>query len=301
MTKYHEQVLKALENNEKNVEKAIIDAYAQALANMKEVILDYMTRYDTLSYAEAIELNRLLALEQQVFAMLEDLYGVTFDNITTHATKMYKDSYMGTFFEIEKSTNLALIFPVVDAGYIQKAIEYPVGGLRLSERLYGKHLNDLKLKVKTSLHDHAMNNRGYQELARSISDISVADYKQALRIARTEGGRLASLAREDSYQEAAEMGINMKKKWLATLDDRTRDLHQALDGEIVEIDEDFEISGYSAPQPRLFGAPEMDINCRCDTITIIEGISPDLRRDQMTGDVIDYATYEEWAEARGGI
>ncbi|MDY4420174.1 MAG: phage minor head protein, partial [Clostridium perfringens] len=215
-----------------------------------------------------------------------------------HAFKTYEENYFGLFYELESKYKINLSFSMISEDYVKKAIEYPVGGLNLSERLYGKHLNDLKIKVKACLTDHMINDRGYKVMAKKLSEISNADYKQSLRIAITEGNRLRSLARQDSYEEATDLGIDLKKKWLSTLDSKTRCLHRALDGQVKNVDEEFEISGYTALEPRLFGVASMDIHCRCDTINVVEGISPNIRRDNETGRVIPYKNYNDWYENR---
>ena len=51
--------------------------------------------------------------------------------------------------------------------------------------------------------------------------------------------------------------------------------------------------------PRMFGKPQEDINCRCTTITIVNGIEPELRKDIETKEIIKYNNYNEWAEVKG--
>lgn len=51
--------------------------------------------------------------------------------------------------------------------------------------------------------------------------------------------------------------------WDSTLDGRTRYTHRKLDGQIRELDEDFEVDGMSASAPGYFGDPAEDCNCRC--------------------------------------
>jgi len=57
-----------------------------------------------------------------------------------------------------------------------------------------------------------------------------------------------------------------KKEWLATIDAVTRDTHEELDGEVVDIDEPF--TG-GAMYPGDFGDPAEDVNCRCSILPVI--------------------------------
>ncbi|BFN03904.1 deaminase domain-containing protein [Clostridium tetani] len=294
MNKYYKELIKMMAKNEKEVDKLLRLNYSKALSDIKKTILEYTMRYEKLSYSEWLQYNRLKSLEQQINIDLNNMYEKNYKVINDNSFKSYEENYFGLFYELEQNLKLNLSFTMLNEEYVSKAVEYPVDGLKLSERLYGRNLNNLKLKTKGALIDGIINDRGYKKLAIDISNIGVADYKQSLRIAITEGGRLKSLAREDSYQEAKRLGIDLKKRWLSTLDHKTRDSHRALDGVTIGIDEEFEIRGYKALQPRLFGVASEDIHCRCDTITVVEGIAPELRRDNVSNEVIEYKNYNEW-------
>ncbi|WP_027633068.1 phage minor head protein [Clostridium hydrogeniformans] len=298
MNKYYKELFNMMSKNENEVERLLILNYTNALGEIKSSIKDYMTRYSDLTYAEWLQYNRVKSLEMQVNKTLSNLYKANNKYINTHAFKMYEENYFGLFYELESSYNLNLSFSMLNEDYIRKSIEYPIEGLKLSERLYAKHLHDLKLRVKACLHDTMINDKGYRVMAKKLSEISGADYKQSLRIAITEGNRLRSLAREDSYQEANNLGIDLKKKWVSTLSKKTRPSHQRLDGQTVLIDEEFEIDGNKAPQPRLFGVASEDIHCKCDTVVVVDGISPELRRDNENKKTISYTNYDEWSNNR---
>lgn len=88
----------------------------------------------------------------------------------------------------------------------------------------------------------------------------------AVRTARTavtsaqNGGRLAS------YEKADQMGIKVRKVWVATKDMRTRSSHQHLDGETVDWDEDFS-NGLRFPGDPS-GKPEEVYNCFPGYVTV---------------------------------
>ncbi|KEI10530.1 head protein [Clostridium sp. K25] len=298
MNKYYKDLLNMMNKNEKEIDRLLIINYTNALGDMKKILKDYIIRYSDLSYSEWLQYNRLKSLEMQINNVLNDLYKINNKDINNHAFKTYEQNYFSLFYELESTYKLNLSFSMLNTDYVKKAIEYPVDGLKLSERLYSKHLHDLKIKTKACLIDNMINDRGYKVVAKKLSEISNADYKQSLRIAITEGNRLRSLARQDSYEEADKLGIGLKKKWLSTLDGKTRCLHRALDGQIKDIDKEFEVSGYTALQPRLFGVASMDVHCRCDTINVVEGINSTVRRDNETKKVIAYKNYNEWFKNR---
>ena len=97
------------------------------------------------------------------------------------------------------------------------------------------------------------------------------------------------------------MGVRLKKRWLATLDGRTRHTHAALDGQVRPNDKPFEVSGYEIMFPGdPSAAPEMVYNCRCTLIAAVDGIdtSNALRRDRWGP--MPNMTYAQWENTKRG-
>ena len=126
--------------------------------------------------------------------------------------------------------------------------------------------------------------------------------KSALRTARTAITSAQNGGRMDSYKAASDMGIKVRKRWVATKDSRTRDAHQKLDGKTVDWDESFtsklgEIRFPGDPRAK----PALTYNCRCTLRTVEKpGIEAEPRkmrvRDPKTGRnvVVEEMTYEQW-------
>lgn len=124
----------------------------------------------------------------------------------------------------------------------------------------------------------------------------------AIRAARTAVTGAQNAGRMDSYAAAEEMGIKLKKQWIATLDNRTRHTHAALDGQERPTDKPFEVAGYTIMYPGdPNAAPEMVYNCRCTMVSDIEDApkSPNpirIARNPETGEneMIPDMTYAQW-------
>jgi SPP1 gp7 family putative phage head morphogenesis protein len=142
------------------------------------------------------------------------------------------------------------------------------------------------------------NGYSYTKVARMVKDEFDKGLWQAERVVRTEAGRCWSEGAEAAHGQALEAGLNVRKRWSATLDKRTRTSHGALDGEYADEDGLFWIDGVSAPQPREFGVPEDDINCRCAVYDVLDGIEPSVRRIRDEG-IQPYVKFDEWARAKG--
>src|SRR5699024_9696569 len=124
----------------------------------------------------------------------------------------------------------------------------------------------------------------------------------AVRAARTAITGAQNAGRMDSYKAAADRGIQVRKRWIATKDGRTRHAHQKLDGQTVDWDKPFnsELGKIRFPgDPR--AKPALTYNCRCTLRTVEKpGIEAEPRkmrvRDPKTGRnvVVEEMTYEQW-------
>lgn len=80
----------------------------------------------------------------------------------------------------------------------------------------------------------------------------------------TDGHRCRSEGALAAGDELSSVGYTVTKRWVTMQDNDVRDPHVRLEGKTVPLDEMFEIDGYRAPAPGLFGVAELDVNCRCE-------------------------------------
>lgn len=120
------------------------------------------------------------------------------------------------------------------------------------------------------------------KIANRFFRVMGSNHTAAIRNARTSVTSAQNGGRYDSYVKAGEMGMELQKEWIATMDSRTRSSHGALDGERVPYDEAFSNGLMYPADPD--GAPEEVYNCRCSMRAIFEKIN-------------DYPrmTYQDWA------
>ena len=137
------------------------------------------------------------------------------------------------------------------------------------------------------------------DLQQRMQDMSRAS---AIRTARTAVTAAQNAGRLDTYRAAQNMGIKLKKQWLATLDNRTRHAHAMLDGQTVDVDKPFKVDGYELMYPGDSSAPGYLVyNCRCTQISEVDGEDTSSvgrrARDPETGQwvLVGDMTYAEWA------
>lgn len=110
------------------------------------------------------------------------------------------------------------------------------------------------------------------EMAQGIEELFAWGPARAQRIARTETGRAYNAS---SYSAAKQQSEYIEsQEWLTAGDEKVRDTHAAIDGEIVGLDEPFG-NGCRYPGDPAAAASET-INCRC-TVEFIEKKSRGVR------------------------
>lgn len=133
--------------------------------------------------------------------------------------------------------------------------------------------------IRKAILDGTGEDLGPIQIARLIQDrVSTIGRRRAITIARTETHSAASFA---NHNVAKDIGIDLKKRWVSTNDERTRQHHRDVNGQEVGMDEDFiiptPVKG-GAIEDRLLqyagdprGGPQNTINCRCVVVYFEEG------------------------------
>lgn len=166
-----------------------------------------------------------------------------------------------------------------------------------------------KKQIRAQITSSILQGESIPDIAKHLMErIPEMNKASAIRTARTavtsaqNGGRLAS------YEKADQMGIKVRKRWIATKDGRTRRDHRKMDGETVDWDEDFS-NGLRYPGDPS-GKPVETYNCRCSLRTEVqkkyEAEPRKMRvRDPVTGknvlvNEMTYSEWERWVKSRGG-
>lgn len=132
-------------------------------------------------------------------------------------------------------------------------------------------------------------------MAFTLANLSKTNMSSAVRSIRTavtsaeNGGRLSRL---QAIEAAGVTGLG--KQWLATGDDRTRESHMAVNGEIVKPQERFS-NGLLCPGDPAGAASEV-YNCRCSMRTVLDGVNSESAA-QYTEDA--QAAFERWLQGKG--
>ena len=160
-----------------------------------------------------------------------------------------------------------------------------------------------KQQITASVTSSILQGKGIGKIADDLqSRMQDMSRASAIRTARTAITAAQNAGRLDTYRAAQDMGIKLKKQWLATLDNRTRHAHAMLDGQTVDVDKPFKVDGYEIMYPGDSSAPGYLVyNCRCTQVSVLDDVdtSGGMRRaiDPVTGEsvLVKDMTYAEWA------
>jgi hypothetical protein len=205
------------------------------------------------------------ALRGQISGILDKLHGDEYSTIQRYLDDSYTSAFIGTMYDIA-GQGIPLILPIDQAAAV-RAVQLESKVKKGFYDALGVDITKLKKTIKAEVTRGIATGMNYSDIARNINNVSRTGLSNAKRIARTESHRIQQASTLDAQNAAKAKGADVVKQWDSTMDGNTRTTHRQLDGQIREIDEDFEIGGMKAKAPGYFGRASEDINCRCVSLT----------------------------------
>lgn len=306
----HEQTDRMIEEIRQRVSREYLNAYEEAEAKLS----DYLRRFEVKDriHAEAVrrgeeteadyrEWRRGQVLmgerwQEMVDALAEDYRNA--DRIAASIVNGYlPDAYALNHdyatFQVEEGANVDTSYTLYDRATVERLVrEQP--DLLPEAKVDGKR--DLawnRRHIVSAVTQGVLQGESMDKVARRIRSVADMDFRASMRTARTAMTSAQNAGRTDAYRRAQGMGIQVRKQWLATLDQRTRHSHRRLDGEVVGLDERFS-NGLEYPGDPS-GAGSEVYNCRCTLVPDLPGVdaSEGGRASKLGG-----VSYEEWREER---
>lgn len=199
-----------------------------------------------------------------------DLQSELFPVMQSHYRKVFRTIYdeNNTTNTLEEMKEDALVFGRnVDLEPILE--EY----FRTRELLLSGLSSNIANRIEKIIKEGRTEGLTLTEIARNIERrVRPITRSRAATIARTETHNAAGFAHHKYYKQVAtDYGSKMLKRWGATNDPRTRSAHSIANGQLREMDEDFDVDGLPMAHtgdPR--GGARNNINCRCVIIYVDE-------------------------------
>lgn len=221
---------------------------------------------------------------------------------------VFAENYNYSAFKLEKKTNGAVSFNIYNEATAARLIKKNPKLLPDWEIKKRKDYAWNRQKVENAITQGIIQGEGIDQITdRLVDSLRTQNESRMRTFARTAMTGAQNAGRQKQMEDAEDEGIKVKKRWVATLDSRTRDTHQELDGQEVGVDEDFHVDGYTISYPGDPTAePEMVYNCRCTMIEVYEGIKrksvrrayddSDGERDVKHSYSVEDMTYNQWKE-----
>jgi len=235
-------------------------------------------------------ISRLEKIQAQIYAKAKQIYPKEELEHTMAYKGVINDSYYKAVYDTQMGTGHNFSFSKIDDNLEKSLLSERWSGKNYSQRIWG-NTDILADSLADIIGSGLLNGRSIQKMTKDIKDrFNVGQY-YAERLIRTETNHFHNQADAMAYEE---MGVEYYV-FVATLDNRTSEICQNMDGKKFAYKDKVEGENY----------PPLHPNCRSKTRGYIdEDTEKELKRrarNPITGknEIIDNITYKEWAEKNG--
>ena len=277
---------KTLTSGEKAVYKDLVKAYNAEAKKLKSG--GDFRQLKTVS--TIIKGTRLSAFKNQIELQLNLLASKKEQALGNTLKDVYKNSSYKTVFNLSEAAGTQVAFDKISDKAALKAVKSNWNGRNFSSDIW----ND-KTKLVNTLNQlipqQFIIGTSSQNIAKQVKDKLNVSYRNAIRLARTETNFVANQAMETAYKRAKVE----KYQIVATLDSRTSEICQEMDGYIGELKNARVGENY----------PPFHPNCRTTTVPYFEDTNEeDEERIIRTSDGENYysknMSYSQWYELAVG-
>lgn len=302
------------------LEEKIHREYAQAKKEMGEKVDAYFAKFEkeNAKMEQAVRQGRMSAKEYNEWRMRKMATGKQYiamrntlakdlTNTDKIAMKMVNQSLPDVYalnmnygtYSIEKDSRINTSFTLYNHAAVERLIKDNPQLLPSPKVDVPKDLRWNQQHIQSAITQGILQGKSIPKIAKDLQRVVGMDENAAIRNARTAMTGAQNAGRLDSMKRAAARGIGVKKGWLSTLDNVTRDSHVDLDGEVQEIDKTFS-NGLMYPGDAS-GAPAEVYNCRCRLTHEYDKYKTDWsnpanRNTEKLGDV----SYQQWKDRHKG-
>lgn len=306
----HEQTEELIEEIRRRVSREYLRAYEEA----EEKLADYLRRFAAKDriHAEAVRRGEETEADYREWRRGQILVGKRWQELADTLAEDYRnadriaasitsgylpDAYAVNHdyatFQVESGSNLDTSYTLYSRATVERLLrDQP--DLLPTVRVDGrKDLAWNRRHIASAVTQGVLQGEDLGRVSKRIRSVAGMDERAAMRTARTAMTSAQNAGRLDAYRRAAAMGIDVRKKWRATLDGRTRHSHRRLDDEVAGLDEAFSDGLMYPGDPS--GAGGEVYNCRCTMVPDLPDYPAErVGRASRLGDM----SYEEWRGER---
>ena len=300
------------------VDRELKQTYRTAQTELKEKLSDFMKKHAVMNR----EKRRLLAegkitqqeyqdwLTGQIFTrnrwqqQIKAINSVLLDHnqqalniVKSHRLDVFAENYNYNAWKAERETGVS--FNIYSSESVARLIEGDPQLLPEWEIDKPKDYLWNQKRVNNILRQGILQGEDMEQIVQRLCvQLATSNEKKMRNFARTAMNGAQNAGRQKQMENAAAMGIEVMKRWMAVHDSRTRDAHRELDGEEVAYDKPFKCQLGEIMFPGDPTAEPANVyNCRCRTVTIYPKYE-DRSKKWGEGEIIDGLTYEEWKKGK---
>lgn len=247
-------------------------------------ILEFIHRDGLSVRAYASRIERYNVVKQSIYARLKKLAAEETGLVTAMLKKAYSESYYGNIDDTAKGLDVGINFGILNDRAITEAVTAKWHGKRFSDRIWD-NTDRLAHEAQELVTKSLMSGESLSKTAQKLSERFQVEKYHATTLVHTETAHIHAMADMKAYED---LGAK-EYKYLATLDYRTCETCQPLDGKVFKLSE--AVEGVNCPT--------MHPRCRCTT-TINMDFNSRRARNPLTGknEIVDGdMTYSEWIKS----
>lgn len=214
---------------------------------------EYVNQLDRMLKTQRV--SRLTAIQNNISVQANTAKFEQFKASTQLLKQEYSNAYYRTIFDVAKYRGVGASFELLNMKAIEAAVKQKWDGANYSNRIWTDKNRLVQNLERLMARGIAIGNSS-TTIATELSEQMGTSFYNAQRLARTEMNNIFNQGTADGYKEA---DVD-EYEYLATLDDRTSEICQELDGKRFKLNEKEIGVNY----------PPMHPNCRSTTVAIIE-------------------------------
>lgn len=272
-----------------NIRRKLRISYAQARKEMEKQLEDFLRKYQAKdekkrAQVEAGQISeaqyqrwligqvfmrkRRESKIRQLNETLEDANNQALNIINEKRLDVFAENYNFEAFQAEKHTGISFdIYNTQAVALLLKNHPQVLPKWKIDEE---KDYKWNYQKSQRSIMQGIVQGKSIPQITKDLCRVLATQNENRMALfARTGITEAQNAGRIQQMKDAEDLGVEVKKQWLATLDSRTRDAHRQLDGQEKDIDEPFESD---LGKIRFPGDPQAHpanvYNCRCTLISV---------------------------------
>lgn len=298
-----------------SIEGRVRDAYEVAVAEMQAKLSAFLKRYaeENAEWKANVKAGKATqeeydawlrdqttsetVMRQQLDALSSDLANaasIAQGIVNGEMPGVYSEAHAWSTYEIESGASIDTAYTLYNRDAVfrllsEGEIQLPQASVDVAkEKLWDRQ------HLASAIAQGILQGETIEQIARRVAGVADMSKASAVRMARTCTIGASNAGSLDACKRARDMGVDVRKQWMATLDNRTRHSHRSLDGERVGLDEPFS-NGLQYPGDPTGKASEV-YNCRCTIVPDLPDFPDDgnAKRASKLGSM----SYEEWKAGR---